>query len=129
LWPHLLGAAQVVQPETILQWHRAGWKAFWRWKSRKRAGRPKIDRGLRDLIQWMSKENPLWGASRIHGELLMLRERHGHPRPTDLAGIAVAKWSCRTPDRHRAPRVPGPDADLRRGAPAANPFFLCCVLQ
>src|SRR5438445_814592 len=72
LWPSLLGVAQVVQPETILRWHRAGWKAFWRWKSRKRAGRPKIDRGLRDLIQRMSKENPLWGASRIHGELLML---------------------------------------------------------
>src|SRR5437868_5795027 len=71
LWPSLLGAAQVVEPETILRWHRAGWKAFWRWKSRKRAGRPKIDRGLRDLIQRMSKENPLWGASRIHGELML----------------------------------------------------------
>jgi transposase InsO family protein len=72
LWPSLLGAAQVVQPETILRWHRAGFKAFWRWKSRKRAGRPKIDRGLRDLIRRMSAENPKWGASRIHGELLML---------------------------------------------------------
>src|SRR6266545_6133952 len=51
LWPSLLGAAKVVQPETILRWHRTGWKVFWRWKSRKRAGRPKIDRGLRDLIQ------------------------------------------------------------------------------
>jgi transposase InsO family protein len=72
LWPSLLGAAQVVQPETILRWHRAGFTAFWRRKSRKRVGRPKIDRGLRDLIQRMSKENPQWGASRIHGELLML---------------------------------------------------------
>src|SRR5438105_4367338 len=72
LWPRLLAVAQVVEPETILRWHRAGWKAFWRWKSGKRAGRPKIDRGVRDLIQRMSKENPLWGASRIHGELLML---------------------------------------------------------
>jgi transposase InsO family protein len=72
LWPGLLSAAQVVQPETILRWHRAGFKAFWRWKARKRAGRPKIDHGLRDLIQRMSKENPQWGASRIHGELLML---------------------------------------------------------
>ncbi len=72
LWPSLIGAAQVVQPETILRWHRAGWKAYWRWKSQKRAGRPKIDRGLRDLIRRMSKENPQWGASRIHGELLML---------------------------------------------------------
>ena len=72
IWPGLLGMAQVVQPETILRWHRTGFKAFWRWKSRKRAGRPKIDRGLRDLIQRMSKENPQWGAARIHGELLML---------------------------------------------------------
>jgi len=63
---------QVVEPETILRWHRAGFKAFWRWKSRNRAGRPKIDRGLRDLIQRISRENPLWGAPRIHGELLML---------------------------------------------------------
>ena len=72
LWPDLLGMAQVIQPETILRWHRAGFKVFWRWKSRNRAGRPKIDRGLRDLIRRMSKENPLWGAARIHGELLML---------------------------------------------------------
>src|SRR5262249_44670167 len=61
-----------VKPETILRWHRAGFKAFWHWKSRQRAGRPKIDRELRDLIRRMNKENPLWGASRIHGELLML---------------------------------------------------------
>src|ERR1700694_5720618 len=72
LWPSLLGAVQVVQPETILRWHRAGFKMFWRWKSRNRAGRPRIDRGLRGLIRRMSRENPLWGASRIHGELLML---------------------------------------------------------
>jgi hypothetical protein len=50
-WPSLLGATKVVQPETILRWHRVGFKAFWRWKSRRRAGRPKIDRGLRDLIR------------------------------------------------------------------------------
>ena len=72
LWPSLLDAVQVVQPETVLRWHRAGFRMFWRWKSRNAAGRPRIDRGLRDLIRWMSRENPLWGASRIHGELLML---------------------------------------------------------
>jgi hypothetical protein len=70
--------AQVVQPETILRWHRAGFKAFWRWQSRKRIGRPKIDRGLRDLFQQMSKENPRWGAARIHGELLKLGGRSVH---------------------------------------------------
>jgi transposase InsO family protein len=72
LWPSLLGAVRVVQPETVLRWHRTGFKMVWRWKSRHRAGRPRIDRGLRDLIRQMSRENPLWGASRIHGELLML---------------------------------------------------------
>src|SRR5271156_4385634 len=59
----LLDLAQVVKPETILRWHRAGFAAYWRWKSRKRAGRPKIDRGLRDLILRMSRENPLWGRT------------------------------------------------------------------
>jgi transposase InsO family protein len=72
LWPSLLGLAKVVQPETILRWHRSGFKAFWRWKSLNRAGRPKVDHELRDLIRRMGRENPLWGAPRIHGELLML---------------------------------------------------------
>ena len=89
LWPRLLGAAQVVQPETILRWHRAGFKAFWRWKSRNRVGRPKIDRGLRDLIQQMSRENALWGASRIHGELLMLG--------FEVAQSTVSKYMARPP--------------------------------
>lgn len=72
LWPSLLGVVRVVQPETVLRWHRIGFRMFWRWKSRRRTGRPRIDRGLRELIRRMSRENPLWGASRIHGELLML---------------------------------------------------------
>src|SRR5262245_457056 len=72
IWPNLLDLSRVVKPETILRWHRSGFKAFWRWKSRHRAGRPKIDHELRDLIRQMSKENPLWGAPRIHGELLKL---------------------------------------------------------
>ena len=72
VWPGLLSVAQVVQPGTILRWHRAGFRVYWRWKCRNRAGRPKIDRELRDLIRRMSKDNPLWGAPRIHGELLML---------------------------------------------------------
>ncbi|HEY4723064.1 MAG TPA: integrase, partial [Anaerolineae bacterium] len=72
IWPRLLDLAQVVKPQTILRWHRAGFRAYWRRKSRNRAGRPKIDRGLRDPIQRMSEENPLWGAPRIHGELLIL---------------------------------------------------------
>ena len=87
LWPSLLGAAQVVRPDTILRWHRAGVRAHWRWKSRRSAGRPRIDRSLRELIQRMSQENPLWGASRIHGELLMLG--------FEVAQSTVSKYMCR----------------------------------
>src|SRR5207245_8174836 len=72
MWPSLLGLTRVVQPATILRWHRCGFRAYWRWKSRARPGRPRIDRELRDLIRRMSQENPLWGAPRIHGELLKL---------------------------------------------------------
>jgi len=93
LWPSLLDAVQVVQPETILRWHRAGFRAFWRWKSRNKAGRPRIDRGLRDLIKRMSSENPLWGASRIHGELLMLG--------FEVAQSTVSKYMMR-PSRPRS---------------------------
>jgi hypothetical protein len=65
IWPTLLDVSQVVKPETVLRWHRSGFKAFWRWKSRNRAGRPKVDRELRDLIRRMGRENPLWGAPQI----------------------------------------------------------------
>ena len=237
IWPSLLDLTQVVEPETILRWHRSGFKAYWRWKSRKWAGRPKIDRCLRDLIQRMSEENPLWGASRIHGELLMLgfeaaqstvskymvRRRRppskalkiflrnhaeaiaaidlcvvptltldhlfaflvvGHGRQQlpwfEVTRHPIAEWLarqitetfpwastpfylvrdndrayghvftcrvramgirdrpilpgspwqlCRTSDRHIASRVPGSNADLRRGTSAVNSFRLCGVLQ
>jgi transposase InsO family protein len=89
LWPNLVGMAQLVKPETILRWHRTGFRMFWRWKSRSRAGRPRIDRGLRDLIQRISAENPLWGASRIHGELLMLG--------FEVAQSTVSKYMVRRP--------------------------------
>jgi len=87
LRPSLLGAVRIVQPETVLRWHRAGFRMFWRWKSRNRAGRPRIDRGLRDLIRRMSRENTLWGASRIHGELLMLG--------FDVAQSTISKYMAR----------------------------------
>src|SRR6266436_3875441 len=71
-FPSILNAITVVKPETVIRWHQRGFRAYWRWKSRRRGGRPKIDREIRDLIRGMSKENSLWGAPRIHGELLML---------------------------------------------------------
>ena len=71
-FPSILNAIIVIKPETVIRWHRRGFRAYWRWKSRHVVGRPKVDREIRDLIRRMSKENPLWGAPRIHGELLML---------------------------------------------------------
>ena len=62
----------ISEPETLVRWHRAGFRRYWRWKSRSRGGRPQIDVELRTLIRRMSIENLLWGAPRIHGELLKL---------------------------------------------------------
>src|SRR6202048_4686188 len=72
LYPSLLDAIILVRPETVIRWHRRGFRAYWRWKSRHVGGRPRIDSEMRALIRRMSRENPLWGAPRIHGELLML---------------------------------------------------------
>jgi transposase InsO family protein len=72
LFPSILNAITVVKPETVIGWHRRGFRAYWRWKSCRRGGRPRIDREIHDLIRRMNKENPLWGAPRIHSELLML---------------------------------------------------------
>jgi len=71
-FPSILQVLTIVQPETLVRWHRAGFRCYWRWKSRPRGGRPQIETDLRALIRWMSIENPLWGAPRIHGELLKL---------------------------------------------------------
>ena len=71
IWPQTLNAMVLVKPATIIQWHRKGFRLYWRWKSR-RLGRHKMDTEIRDLIRRMSLANPLWGAPRIHGELLKL---------------------------------------------------------
>ena len=115
VWPSLLDAVQVVQPETVLRWHRAGFRMFWRWKSRTRVGRPRIDRGLRDLIQRMSRENPLWGASRIHGELLMLG--------FEVAQLTVSKYMVR---RRNPPSQPW-KTFLRNHAEAIAAIDMCVV--
>ena len=71
-FPSILRVLIIVRPETLVRWHRAGFRCYWRWKSRPLGGRPQIDADLRALIRQMSMENPLWGAPRIHGELLKL---------------------------------------------------------
>src|SRR5260370_33279347 len=72
LFPKACDALAIVKPDTIIPWHRAGFRAYWRWKSRRRGGRPNVPPDIRKLICEMSIANPLWGAPRIHGELLKL---------------------------------------------------------
>ena len=91
-FPSILQAVQIIRPETLVRWHRAGFRSYWRWKSRNRGGRPQIDTELRALIRQMSLENPLWGAPRIHGELLKLG--------FEVAQSTVAKYMA---DRHDRP--------------------------
>ena len=90
--PRILDAITIVEPETVIRWHRAGFRSFWRWKSRRRAGRPSVPPEIRRLIREMSLANPLWGAPRIHGELLKLG--------IDVGQTSVAKYMAR---RRRPP--------------------------
>src|ERR1700694_2461010 len=83
-FPSILKVLTIVQPETLVRWHRAGFGCYWRWKSRPRGGRPQIDTEMRVLVRRMSLENPLWGAPRIHGELLKLG--------IEVAQSSVAKY-------------------------------------
>jgi hypothetical protein len=71
-FPSILQVLTIIQPQTLVRWHRASFRCYWRWKSRRRGGRPPIDTELRALIRRMSVENPLWGAPRLCGELLKL---------------------------------------------------------
>jgi hypothetical protein len=82
----------LIKPETLIRWHRAGFRLYWRWKSRSLGGRPRVDPELRALIRQMSIENSIWGAPRIHGELLKLGFH--------VAQLSVAKYMAR---RHRPP--------------------------
>src|SRR6202171_1442794 len=72
LAPTVLNALAVLKPDTVIKWHRAGFRSYWRWRSRRRGGRPYLSTEIRKLIREMSIANPLWGAPRIHGELLKL---------------------------------------------------------
>src|ERR1700687_1147579 len=87
LAPNVLNALAILKPETVLKWHRAGFRSYWRWKSRRRAGRPIVPLEVRKLIREMSIANPLWGAPRIHGELLKLG--------IDVGQTSVAKYIIR----------------------------------
>src|SRR5215475_9703889 len=115
LWPGLLSLSHVVQPDTILRWHRAGFRAYWRRKSRGRAGRPRVSRELRELVRQMNKENPLWGAPRIHGELLKLG--------FEIAESTVSKYMI----QHRGPPSQTWRTFLHNHAHAIAAIDLCVV--
>src|ERR1700682_798100 len=85
LWPRCVDTMVLVKPVTVVQWHRQGLRLFWRWRSR--SGRPSVDREVRDLIRQMNAANPLWGAPRIHGELLKLG--------IEVSQATVAKYMVR----------------------------------
>ncbi len=87
LAPGVLGALKIIRPKTLIRWHRAGFRAYWRWKSRPLGGRPATPADIRRLIREMSVANPLWGAPRIHGELLKLG--------IDVGQTTVAKYMAR----------------------------------
>src|ERR1700694_3597882 len=113
-FPSILTVVTIVRPETLVRWHRAGFRRYWRWKSNSRGGRPRIEMELRALIRLMSTENQLWGAPRIHGELLKLGFR--------VAQSTVAQYMV----KRRGPPSQGWRTFLRNHAPdiAAMDLFV-----
>ena len=94
LWSEWRSCLMIVKPDTVIRWHREGLKLYWRWKSRKKLGRPKTDAKIRALIRRMARENPTWGAPRIQSELALL----GHT----VAESTIAKYmkrSCKPPSQ------------------------------
>src|SRR5262245_9936547 len=112
--PSILRVLTIIRPETLVRWHRAGFRCYWRWKSRPRGGPPQIETKLRALIRRMSTENPLWGAPRIHGELLKLG--------FEIAQSSVAKYMV----KRRGPPSQGWRTFLHNHAPdiAAMDLFV-----
>ncbi len=92
VWTDCDSVLLIVKPETVVRWHRAGFRRYWTWKSRKRRpGRPGVAPEIRELIRTMSGSNPLWGAPRVHGELMKLG--------ISISQAAVSKYMV----RHRKP--------------------------
>jgi transposase InsO family protein len=115
LAPPVLEALTILKPETVIRWHRIGLRAYWRWKSRPRGGRPGTPADIRQLIREMSVANPLWGAPRIHGELLKLG--------IDVGQTTVAKYMA----RRRRPPSQGWRTFLRNHADAIASMDLFVV--
>jgi transposase InsO family protein len=117
-FPSVLNIITIIRPETLVRWHRAGFRRYWRWKSRSLGGRPQVEADLRALIRRMSVDNPPWGAPRIHGELLKLG--------FEVAQSSVAKYMVKRP----GPPFQGWRTFLRNHAPdiAAMDLFVAPTL-
>ena len=113
--PSISQVLTIIRPETLVRWHRAGFRYYWRWKSRLRGGRPQIETDLRALIRQISIKNPLWGAPRIHGELLKLG--------FEVAQSSVAKYMV----KRRGPPSQGWRTFLGNHAPDAAAMDLFVV--
>jgi hypothetical protein len=110
-FPAILQVLTIIRPLTLVRWHRAGFRCYWRWKSRARGGRPQIETDLRALIRRMNVENPLWRAPRIHGELLKLGFEVAQ---SSVAKYMVKRWTppsqgWRTFLRNHAPDIAAMD--------------------
>jgi putative transposase len=108
IWPRCLDAMVLVKPVTVVQWHRQGFRLLWRWRSR--SGRPSVDRETRDLVRQISSANPLWGAPRIHGELLKLG--------IEVSQATVAKYMCEDEESLRLPGVASCAIRLKASPPS-----------
>jgi transposase InsO family protein len=104
LFPKMYDTLAIVRPDTVIRWHRAGFRLYWRWRSRRCCGRPTVSLEIRRLIREMSIVNPLWGAPRIHGELLKLG--------IEVGQTSVAKYMA----RRRGPPSQGWKTFLRNHA-------------
>jgi transposase InsO family protein len=114
-FPSILTVLAIVRPATLVRWHREGFRYYWRWKSRRRGGRPQIEADVRTLIRRMSIENPLWGSPRIHGELLKLG--------FSVAQSSVAKYMV----KRRGPPSQGWRTFLHNHAPDVTAMDLFVV--
>jgi hypothetical protein len=113
-FPSILQVLTIIRPETLVRWHKAGFRCYWLWKSRPLGGRPQIEKELRELIRRMSIENSLWGAPRIHGELLKLGFEVAQ---SSVAKYMVKRWGppsqgWRTFLRNHAPDIAAMDCSL-----------------
>ena len=117
LVPSSLNALTIVKPGTVVRWHRAGFRSYWRWKSRPRGGRPTVPLEIRRLIREMSIANPLWGAPRVHGELLKLG--------INIGQTSVAKYMV----RRRHPPSQGWKTFIRNHADASRRWICLSCRQ